>query len=560
VVDKRGRITTTSADWRNARSVNSRWFLGLYTHLMEACRVSIRGLLFEAQFRDRVTVVLFETTIRGLLFEGYYSRVFFLHSIRGGSGCRFCDGLGFSFIFRYDKLEGHQFRCFIEPIVDKEQSAKKRKTEKRKMIFFDFETRQDISMGDDRYKHMVNFCVAQVTCDDCSENWTPQSYCSSCGNKELVFSGDETLDQFCKWLFKQTYSTVFAHNMSGFDGQFILGWLTDQGISPELIKQGLNVVSMNVGSIRILDSFKFLPLPLEALPKAFGFDNQVLKGYFPHFFNRLENQQYVGPLPEKVMYGVDTMAKKDQFNQWYEEHKDQEFDFQKEIERYCKDDVNILRKAVLTFGQLFIESTGVDPYKHSSTIASACSDVFRRKFLEKGMIGIVPHEGYRRKDKHSVVAIKWLMWISHSEGIQMQHARNHGEVKIGDFKVDGFCYELNKIFEFHGKYILVVLFKVRFLFQVLRKASLLKLFCHHPHIFYILSGCIYHGCLKCFVDRTKKVPGSEMTMDAAYQRTMNRRQFFLDLDYDYIEVCLYLKNRFRNGQHFEIFKCKKTRF
>jgi hypothetical protein len=96
---------------------------------------------------------------------------------------------------------------------------------------------------------------------------------------------------------------VFAHNMSGFDGQFVLSWLLNEGVAPTVIRQGLNVVSMRFQDILLLDSFKFLPLPLSGLPKAFGFDDQVLKGFFPHLFNTIVNQDYDGPMPPQEMYG-----------------------------------------------------------------------------------------------------------------------------------------------------------------------------------------------------------------------------------------------------------------
>jgi len=105
-----------------------------------------------------------------------------------------------------------------------------------------------------------------------------------------------------------------------------------------VIKQGLNVVSMTLGGIRLVDSYRYLPLALAELPKAFGFEDQVLKGLFPHFFNRLENQEYCGPLPAKHYFGdqdLMTSKKAHHIDQWYEANKDKEFDFRAEIERYA---------------------------------------------------------------------------------------------------------------------------------------------------------------------------------------------------------------------------------
>lgn len=59
-------------------------------------------------------------------------------------------------------------------------------------------------------------------------------------------------------------------------------------------------------------------------------------------------------------------------------------------------------------------------------------------------------QGYRRSERQSVVALQWLKWVAHSRNLEMQHARNGGEKKIGSYKADGFCGEQNKVFEFHG--------------------------------------------------------------------------------------------------------------
>ena len=69
-----------------------------------------------------------------------------------------------------------------------------------------------------------------------------------------------------------------------------------------------------------------------------------------------------------------------------------------------------------------------DPFASAITIASACMHVFRKKFLKPETIGIVPHGGYRKNEMQSVIAIKWLKWISEKEDLDIQHARNGQEV------------------------------------------------------------------------------------------------------------------------------------
>ena len=93
---------------------------------------------------------------------------------------------------------------------------------------------------------------------------------------------------------------------------------------------------------------------LAKLPKSFGLDEKK-KGYFPHFFNTKENQNAVLPcLPDIQYYDPDSMSKekRTEFLKWYEENKNQPFDFQKEMKEYCISDVDILLNACCKFREL----------------------------------------------------------------------------------------------------------------------------------------------------------------------------------------------------------------
>ena len=60
----------------------------------------------------------------------------------------------------------------------------------------------------------------------------------------------------------------------------------------------------------MLDSLNYLHMKLSKIPKAFGL-KELKKGYFPHFFNTIEHQDYVGPYPEEKYYGCDYMNAED---------------------------------------------------------------------------------------------------------------------------------------------------------------------------------------------------------------------------------------------------------
>ena len=85
-------------------------------------------------------------------------------------------------------------------------------------------------------------------------------------------------------------------------------------------------------SFRFLDSLNFLQMALKDFPKTFGI-TELKKGYFPHFFNKKCNENYIGPMPSSKHYGSNSMSTKDRacFMEWYENNKNKIFDMAKEI-------------------------------------------------------------------------------------------------------------------------------------------------------------------------------------------------------------------------------------
>lgn len=146
--------------------------------------------------------------------------------------------------------------------------------------------------------------------------------------------------------------------------------------------------------IKMIDSINFLPMALAKLPPMFGFD-ELKKGNFPHLFNRKENQTVImNHLPDIKYYCVDAMKPNDRamFLHWYEEHRNDKFDLQKELLEQCKSDVDILKHCCLRFRENFMNITGIDPFERCITIASACNLVFRTNFLQPETIALIPHQ------------------------------------------------------------------------------------------------------------------------------------------------------------------------
>ena len=197
---------------------------------------------------------------------------------------------------------------------------------------------------------------------------------------------------------------------------------------------------------------------LAAMPKAFGI--QGSKGHFPHFFNKRANWDYKGVLPDAPDYGTAQMKtpQREAFFKWYAEQQaaGAQFDLQRDLVKYCEMDVEILMQAGMKFRRMLLDLFEVDPFVSAVTIPGTCMTIYRKRFLDPETIGIVPHQGYRRNDQQSAIAIKWIKWLSETQQLDIQHARNGGEVwiPVGNnrhVKPDGQLRTDDKqLYEFYG--------------------------------------------------------------------------------------------------------------
>jgi hypothetical protein len=93
------------------------------------------------------------------------------------------------------------------------------------------------------------------------------------------------------------------------------------------------------------------------------------------YFNKKENLNYVGPIPDISYYGADQMgvAERTEFLEWYECQKTELFDNKRVLEAYCQDDVTALREACQVFRQEFAAIGIIALFLESITVASACN-------------------------------------------------------------------------------------------------------------------------------------------------------------------------------------------
>ena len=336
-------------------------------------------------------------------------------------------------------------KCYMQQEQVKEEPSY------AQLLFFDFECTQEHGI------HEPNLCVVY---DEEGEVAT--------------FRGKNTARDFCKWLFTPEHdqSIVIAHNFRGYDSYFILNHLNQQAIPYEVIYNGAKCMTLTTKrkgkkrkqfavEIKFIDSLNFIPMALARFPKTFGLD-ELCKGYFPHYFNKDENQEYVGPIPCQDDYGANSMKPeaREKFLTWHQNQVENNyvFDFQKEILAYCRSDVDILQKSCNLYREMFMhvtdtthDDTGLDPFDKAITIAAYCMQVYRTKFLKKDTIALLPqHQELKRKQSHE--ALQWLSYTADKEGIHIQHHRNGGEKRVGRYSLDGYCEETHTAYEYQGCY------------------------------------------------------------------------------------------------------------
>ena len=323
--------------------------------------------------------------------------------------------------------EKDEHKCYIQKMEQTEKS------QYNELLFFDFECKQETG------PHDPNLCIVHNEAGD-----------------ERIFQGSDTTKDFCEWLLSEEHRgcIVVAHNFLGYDGYFIQEFLNKNAIKYDVILRGAKILTMSIPmfNMKFIDSLNFIPMALSKFPKTFGM-TELCKGYFPHLFNKEENQDYVGPIPPTPYYSPNGMKPeaREAFLAWHKEQVESNylFNFREEIIKYCRSDVDILRKCCMEFREMLRGITDIDPFEKCLTIASYCHEVYRTNYLKKDTIAVF--QPYRQlKMKQSNMAIKWLSYEMERDDIHIQHVRNGGEKRVGKYSLDGYCEEYHVAYEFQG--------------------------------------------------------------------------------------------------------------
>jgi len=135
---------------------------------------------------------------------------------------------------------------------------------------------------------------------------------------------------------------------------------------------------------------------------------------------------------------------------WYEGQKKRIFYKKLVLEKYCQNNVTILRQACQIYRREFIEICNIEVFLESFTIASACNKV--KKILKPDTIGLIPDGGYSCNND-SKKALMWLLRVEQTDGCRIMHARSGREYRppeLPNYSVEVYCPETKIIYEFLG--------------------------------------------------------------------------------------------------------------
>ena len=81
---------------------------------------------------------------------------------------------------------------------------------------------------------------------------------------------------------------------------------------------GQNIILMKMEHMTFIDSVSFLPFLLRKLSS--GFCLTASKVWYPHYFNKQDNLNYVGSIPNTSYYGIDEMiaGERRDFLEWHD--------------------------------------------------------------------------------------------------------------------------------------------------------------------------------------------------------------------------------------------------
>ena len=276
-----------------------------------------------------------------------------------------------------------EHKCFMQPLTP-DSFEKTMPTEK--YIFFDYECCRD---ADNFY---VEACIVAAVFNAPLEEF------------HIFYSTQDFMD----WAMENYRGyTLISHNGGKFDMHFIKQWCWSRRQQCSMICGGHKITESKIGlkadgsyHLRLIDSYRFIPIPLSAFGKTFGLEQH--KSFFPYKFHTVENMHYEGPFPEKHWF--ESQQQKPGFDEWYAQYSNKEIKLMDLCVEYCKIDVQVMQLGCLNFRSLFMDLTEqeIDPFQYL-TIATTVMKIYQRFHMPANTI---PLQSVRRdREKRA----QWLL-------------------------------------------------------------------------------------------------------------------------------------------------------
>lgn len=240
-----------------------------------------------------------------------------------------------------------------------------------------------------------NFITLDIETITVNSKVTPYLICAYNGKDYITSYADKSLNQ--KTLFtifinqlltffdKANTITVYAHNLSGFDGIFLMKHLLSFGkVDPLLfngklmsIKIKLTVKGHKGKTIIFKDSYLLLPLALRKLCEAFNIVTS--KGYFPF---KLTDILYKGVFP-KIEYWAGISSS--EYDILHKEYSAVDWSFKDEAVKYCKLDCKCLHEILVKFNELIFKHFKLNIHI-PLTLPALAMRIYKSQFMPKNSI------------------------------------------------------------------------------------------------------------------------------------------------------------------------------
>jgi len=191
---------------------------------------------------------------------------------------------------------------------------------------------------------------------------------------------------------------IYLHNLSKFDGFFLVKYLAIVGIVDPIIHKGKIIsinFNLNSNKITFMDSYLMLPSSLKKLSSSFKINNP--KGIFPVLFN---NVNYIGEVPHISYFNNLSLKDYNTYKQSFSclseatsKGNSINWNFKTEAIKYCELDCISLFQILSKFNQLIFNQFNINIVKYP-TLPSLSFAIFRSHYNKEEKMHMISGQVY----------------------------------------------------------------------------------------------------------------------------------------------------------------------